>query len=329
MPVANTNNPTKSAVIALDLGGTKLASALFDASGKPRLKRATPLDGRQGRDVGQLISAEMQRLLRAAAKRNVNVSAVGISVPGIVHQQPGTVWAPNIPGWDEFPLRAEIRAALPNRRTRVALTDDRAASILGEAWQGAARGCQHAIFLAVGTGIGAGILAGGRVLNGAHGSAGAVGWLALDRPFRRQYAQCGCFEAHASGNGIAQVAARAAAHRKSYRGSLRAPQNLTAHDVFAAYDQGDPIAKEVLDEAIQFWAMAAANLVSIFNPEKFIFGGGVFGPAAEFIDAIAHEARHWAQPIAIDQVEFAASQLGPAAALHGAARAAINSFSRL
>jgi glucokinase len=200
---------------------------------------------------------------------------------------------------------------------------DRAASILGEVWQGAARGCRNAIFLAVGTGIGAGILVDGRVLRGAQDIAGAVGWMALDRPFRPDYAQCGCFESHASGEGIAKVAKAMSARSKSYRGPLGSKRSISAHDVFAAHEHGDPLAEEVLAEAIRFWGMASANLVSLFNPEMIVFGGGVFGPAKRFLNEIAAEARRWAQPIAIQQVKFEASQLGGDAALYGMAYAAL------
>lgn len=315
--------PNDAAVIALDLGGTKLASALFDESGQPQFKRATPLEHRQGSAVGKLIVSEALRLQRAAARKKLKVRGIGIAVPGIVDERAGTVWAPNIPGWERYPLRAELTDAIKSRTTKIAIVDDRAASILGEVWQGAAQGCRDAIFLAVGTGIGAGILADGRVLRGAHGSAGAIGWLALDRPFQHEYAECGCFESHASGHGIAKVAAAVLARRKSYCGPLRSKREITAHHVFAAFEKADPIAKEVLTEVIEFWAMAAANLVSLFNPEKIIFGGGVFGPATQFIETIATEARRWAQPIAVDQVEFTPSKLGPDAALYGAARCAL------
>ena len=96
-----------------------------------------------------------------------------------------------------------------------------------------------------------------------------------------------------------------------------------SYRLFAAFDEGDAIAKVVIDEATEFWGMAAANLVSLFNPEKIIFGGGVFGPATQLIDSIALEASRWAQPVAMQSVEFEASQLGNAAALHGAAYLAL------
>lgn len=313
----------KQAVIGLDLGGTKLASALFDADGKPIVKRSLPLNQRAGNAVGELITSHVRRLLETAAQRNLSIRSVGICVPGIVRPQTGRVWAPNIPDWDDYPLKAEIKAAVSDQAVKVAIDNDRSASILGEVWQGAARDCRNAIFLAVGTGIGAGILVDGRVLRGSEGIAGAIGWLALDRPFRPEYTACGCFETHASGDGIAKMAAHAATNRKGYRGPLNSDLPLTAHDVFTAYENGDEIAQDVLREAVAYWGMASANLISLFNPEKLVFGGGVFGPATRFLDAIATEARRWAQPVAIERVVFEPSQLEGDAALYGAAYLAL------
>lgn len=310
-------------VIALDLGGTKLASSLYLYDGYKFCKETVSLEGRTGQAVGQLIVSTVTQLQKLAAQRKLKVAAVGVCVPGIVAARSGRVWAPNIPGWDDYPLRAEIRTAIADPKVKVVVESDRTASIRGEVWWGAARGCRNAIFLAVGTGIGAGILIDGRVLNGAHGIAGAIGWLALDRPFQPEYVACGCFESYASGDGLANFAKQLLSRRKNYRGSLRTKTELTAHDVFAAYEKSDEVAKEVVSQTIEFWGMASANLVSLFNPEKIVFGGGVFGPATKFIGAIADEARRWAQPVAMQRVTFEASQLDGDAALYGAAFAAL------
>ena len=93
--------------------------------------------------------------------------------------------------------------------------------------------------------------------------------------------------------------------------------------MFDAYAQGDHIATKVLDKAVEMWGMGAANLVSLFNPEKVIFGGGVFGPAAAFIRRIYDEACKWGQPISMQDVEFCASELQGESALLGAAYMAI------
>ena len=94
--------------------------------------------------------------------------------------------------------------------------------------------------------------------------------------------------------------------------------SITAKDVFDAYNKNDELAVTVIHNAIEYWGMATANLVSLFNPEKIIFGGGVFGPALQFLDAIYDEARKWAQPISIGQVQLLGSALGSEAGLYGA-----------
>jgi glucokinase len=316
---------TSTAVIGLDLGGTKLAGAIFTPQGGILCKNVVPLADRQGRAVGELIRHELTLLLAAVRIRQLKISAIGVSVPGISHSRTGKVWAPNIPGWQDYPLRRELMAAVRDDHIRVAIDNDRACYILGETWRGVAKGCRNAILLAVGTGIGAGVLVDGQVLRGAHDIAGAIGWLALDRPFRREYIPCGCFEHHASGEGLAKVAkALLAAHpgRPAGRGCrvtrLQGCEGLTARDVFAAYDRGDPLAIEVIAQAVEFWGMAVANLVSLFNPEKIIFGGGVFGPGAKFLGDIYAEAKKWAQPISIKQVKLQVSKLGGDAGLYGA-----------
>ena len=93
---------------------------------------------------------------------------------------------------------------------------------------------------------------------------------------------------------------------------------MTARDVFEAYERNDALAIAVINNAVEYWGMAVANLVSLFNPEKIIFGGGVFGPALQLLDAIYEEAKKWAQPISIGQVQLLGSALGNEAGLYGA-----------
>jgi glucokinase len=142
--------------------------------------------------------------------------------------------------------------------------------------------------------------------------------MALNKPFDQKYIQCGCFEYHASGNGMSRVAVELAKSRPHYRGNLKS-ETITAEDIFSAYDQNDEIAIEVIRDCIQYWGMAIANLVSLFNPEKIILGGGVFGPAVQFIPSIYNEALKWAQPISIRRVQIEASALKEDSALYGAA----------
>jgi glucokinase len=306
-------------VIAIDLGGTKVASALVSEQGEILTRGHTLVNGRAGSDVAALVVDQCRRLTRG------NPDAVGVCVPGIYRAQRGTVWAPNIRGWDDYPLLSELQNAL-GPGIRVLVDSDRAAYIVGETWQGAASGARDAIFLAVGTGIGAGILVDGRVLRGHADIAGAIGWLALDRPHRARYAGCGCFEYHASGPGLTNLVRELIETAPEYDGELRGVSidDISTSRVFEAFDRGDPIARHVVDDAIQYWSMATANLVSLFNPETIVFGGGVFGPAVRFLDRIRADAQRWAQPIAMQQVRLVASALGGDAGLYGAARLAMH-----
>lgn len=341
-------------VLAIDLGGTKLSFAVFDMEGALLHTQKVLLEGRYGEDVGQLIIAETASILT-----QWNSIAIGICVPGIYDMGTGRVWAPNIPGWEDYPLLRTMQEVASGRP--VAIDSDRACYVLGESWKGAAQGCRDAIFLAVGTGIGAGILVDGRVLHGHHGIAGAIGWMALEAPFRDDFKACGCFESQASGNGIAAAYQQAKALRvtakpvnadrgddqlnetggnRSYvseevntvdtgddkldkaRGKANGKHLGGAEAVFAAMQAGDEVADKVIRRAIERWGMSVANLVSVFDTEKIIFGGGVFGPAAAYIPDIRAEAERWAQPISMRKVVLEKSWLEDKAGLYGAAKLA-------
>lgn len=305
------------AVIALDLGGTKLAAALFSSPGDIVFKSHYALDKREGKEVGQLIANTTNEILNKAASINEKVDAIGLCVPGIAHAKTGTVWAPNIPEWYDYPLQEELQNSISNKNIKVKIDSDRACYILGEVWKGNARGCSDAIFLSVGTGIGAGILVNNEVLRGSNDIAGAIGWMGLDRPFKEKYISCGDFEYNASGEGIAKIAKEMMGDNKILLKKI-VPKELSAKDIFDAYENGDELAKKIIRNSIECWGMAVANLVSLFNPEKIIFGGGVFGPALKFLDEIYKEAKKWAQPISIQQVKLEGSALGNDAGLYGA-----------
>jgi glucokinase len=312
------------AVIGLDLGATKLAGALFDRSGNILERDGALLAEREGDEVGQLVAGCGGRLRSVARERGMEVEGVGVSVPGIADHEGGRVWAPNIAGWERYPLREVVRAEV-GESCPIVVESDRAASILGEVSRGVAQGRRHAIFLAVGTGIGAGILVDGSILRGAHDIAGAIGWMGLDRPYRAEYDRCGGFESHASGAGIARVARELLEDNARHEGPLGmlAPGEITAQEVFAAYEAGDTLAASVVANAVECWGMAVANLVSLFDPEIVVLGGGLFGPAAKLVDRIIAEARRWAQPVSFAKVTVCASSLGPEACLYGTGELAL------
>ncbi|GET35167.1 glucokinase [Prolixibacter bellariivorans] len=309
-------------VIGIDLGGTKLISAIFSEDGEILDVRKVLLHGKKGNEVSELMQSQLKSLLTIGDSSADQVRAVGISVPGIYNAGSGTVWVPNIDGWDNYPLLSELSETIGGRKIDIEVAGDRACYILGETWKGKARGCQNAIFLAVGTGIGAGIMIDGEVVKGPGGIAGAVGWLALNKPYEDKYIPCGCFEYYASGDGLTRYANELLSLQPDYSGMFRT-REVNAYNLFCAYDDSDEIAVQVIDNAIEYWGMAVANLVSILNPEVVIFGGGVFGEAVRFLDKIYQEAVKWGQPIAMKQVRLEASWNAEMAGLYGAAKLAI------
>ena len=145
----------------MDVGGTKIAASVVDSEGNAcsNIRVATERQD-TARSIGQI--AELAH--RAVELSRIpwgDISAVGVAVPGIYYAATGLVWAPNLPGWDHIPLRNKLAGKLP---ARIVLDSDRAAYVTGEQWLGIARGLTDVIFLAVGTGIGAGIISSGRLI---------------------------------------------------------------------------------------------------------------------------------------------------------------------
>jgi glucokinase len=311
----------KEYVIAVDLGATKLETALSDSQGNLEQIKKRLLGNRQGAEIATLMAQEINILLESNKERQIN--AIGICVPGIANQTDGTVWAPNIGGWDYFPLVQTLQTLLPGELP-IQIDSDRACSILAESWLGAAKGARDALFLAVGSGIGLGILANGTVLRGFGDIAGATGWMSLCQTHQPGYESFGCFEYHASGDGLARVAKEKLLSQEYDTSLLKniEPEKLRAEDVFAAYEKGDTMAAAVIHEAIAFWGQAIANYISLFNPQFIILGGGVFGPAIQFLPQIIAECKRWAQPISMTQVKIMPSALEKKAILLGASRMA-------
>ncbi len=289
-------------VLAVDLGGTKASFAVIDADGAVRARTKRPSHEGGVAVSYEALAAAAADTVRAAGLQWKDVRAAGVVVPGIYNPATGRAWAPNLWGRDEVALGDELRARLP---VPVVIDSDRSGYVLGEAWRGAARGATDVVFLAVGTGIGAGILSHGRLVRGSGGIAGAVGWFALDPRWREDYGRMGGFEAEAAGPALARRFGAA-----------------SAEDVAAAARRGDPAARRAVDETVEWLAMGIANLISVLNPQVVVLGGGLMQASDLFLEPVRHAVRRWAQPLAVEQCRIELTALGEDAALFGAARLA-------
>ncbi len=167
----------------------------------------------------------------------------------------------------------------------------------------------------------------GKILHGFNDGVGAVGWLAIEKPFNPTFKNKGCFEYLASSKGIINsVKNKLLQNERATFLKKKDFNQLSIKDIFDAHSKNDPLAINVLNETIEYWGIAAANIISLFNPEIIIFGGTLFGPALAFLENIKKEAEKWAQPIFIENVEFVGSKLGASAGLFGAGHLAMKKF---
>jgi len=310
-------------VLAVDLGGTKLAVALVNSHGKVMTRKSVQVDGSSARAPVKQIVALARELVGSKSLRG-EVAAAGVAVPGLVRRD-GTVWAPNLRGWKKMPLARRLKIALG---VNVVVESDRNAAVLGEVWRGAARGKDDAVVLMLGTGIGAGILSGGRLVRGAHELSGCAGWMVVtDEPALKE--QClGQLESLAAGPAIALAAQKELARGKGGLLEKIQTEAITAYDVAEAARRGDRVGIEVYREAGRILGYGVANLVSLLDPEIVVIGGGLAGASDLFLDALRVAMKERAQPIAAKKVKVTVSRLAGDANLLGGAWAAIEGSRR-
>jgi glucokinase len=314
------------AIISVDLSSYDVTCAALSKSGKVLFRENLSIENLEGSSVSLLIQKQVKKILKIFEHHPLQIKSAGISVPGIYYSKSGTVWAPNIPGWKEYPLRQDMLKLVEyNVMTKIA--SRRTCDILGEKWLGTARKTKNAIYFSVGSGIGAGVLIDGRILHGFNDGVGAIGWMTANCPFREEFRSKGTLEYLSSSKGILNSAREMILKGEKARIlNNKDIQHLTVEDIFKAYDLKDPIALKVINNCIELWGIAVANLISLLNPEIIVFGGALFGPAIRFIDRIKSESERWAHPLFFDKVKFVKSDLGSDAALFGAGHLAVKKF---
>jgi len=312
------NRMAANCVLAVDLGGTKLAAALVDRNGKVLTRKSVNVDRSSAlAPVKQIV--ELARELVGGKSLRGKVAAAGVAVPGLVRRD-GSVWAPNLPGWKKMALARRLKSALG---VAVVVESDRNAAVLGEAWRGAARGKSDAIVLMLGTGIGAGILSGGRLVRGAHELSGCAGWMVVTDEHGPEVQRVGQLESLAAGPAIARAAKKELARGKGGLLEEIPAETINAYQVAEAARRGDIVGIEVYLEAGRLLGYGVANLVSLFDPEIVVIGGGLAGASDLFLDALRKGMKERAQPIAGKKVNVAVSRLGGDANLLGVAWAAM------
>ena len=304
-------------VFVVDLGGTKCSAAIVDRNGRIANRRTVPVDLASA--AAPILQIRQLAEEFADDKNPARVfAAAAIAVPGLVRKN-GTVWAPNLPAWTSMPLARRLTRVLG---IPVAVESDRIAAMLGESWMGAARGKSDAILLMMGTGVGAGVLSGGRIIRGAHELSGCAGWMTVTREDVPTAAGNGELESLVAGPAIARIARERLLKGEESILSRLDSAKITARDVAAAAREHDPLALDIFNMAGKLLGYGIANLISLFDPEIVILSGGL----AETTDLLLAPLRvamfERAQPLAVKQVRIRISKLGSKANLVGCARLA-------
>ncbi len=261
-------------IIAIDLGGTQLRAALCTSDGTihRRVKKKTRAE--RGPE------AVLERVCQAAQEiwpSDDPLRAISMLAPGPLDPFKGIVMgAPNLPGWDHVPVRDILSARfdLP-----VFVGNDANLAGLGEHRYGAGRGVEDMIYMTISTGIGGGIVTGGKLFVGARGLAGEIGHMVIQPG--GPLCGCGnrgCLEALASGTAIGHQAQTLAAHGRAPAILAAAGGDVAQVDsksVGEAAAQGDKVARKLLDQAGRYIGIGVVNLMHLFNPQRFVLGGGV------------------------------------------------------
>lgn len=308
-------------VLAIDIGGTKLAAGVVDAAGRILARDEVPTLAAEGPErVLHRIVRLAEDVLAAPRVSGDSLQRIGIGCAGPVDRRAGLILnPPNLPGWVRVPLVERIEKALG---LPAVLENDANAAALGEFRYGAGKGANSLVYLTVSTGIGSGIILDGKIWHGLKDGAGEVGHMTLlpDGPI----CGCGnrgCLEAFASGPSIARRAREALATERPSR--LREVGDFTAADVVRLAQERDALAAEVWEETVRYLGLGVAAIVTILAPERVVIGGGVTQAGDFLFERLRREVRRRVKLVAVESVPILPAALGPDVGILGAAAVAL------
>ena len=278
--------------IGVDLGGTNLRIAAVDDQGKLVEKVTLGTKVSLGRDhvIDDMCDA-IQRLSEKF-KDSAPLLGIGIGVPGIIDKETGLLReSPNLPGWADYPVRAEIERRL---KTIVILENDANVAALGEQWLGAAKDYSDIAMVTLGTGVGGGIVIGGEIFRGANGMAGEIGHCTVEPDGHPcGCGNIGCVEQYASAKAVVRMAREAIARNGSsaLARAARSDAELSAQSIYNLAIQGDEDARRVFRYMGRCLGILLATLVNSLNLPIYVIGGGVSSAWDAFAPAVFDELR--------------------------------------
>lgn len=311
-------------VVGIDIGPHRMNVIVADLDGKPvAVSRHSTATAQDGALLLALVRSAIRNALHEAHVPRQAVLSVAAGSPGIIDPDTGAViLAPSVPGWSSRHLGQELQRSF---RCPVRIDNDVNLAVLGERWRGAAQEAQTVVFVQWGERIGAGICIGGQVHRGAANGAGEIGYLSVlgDDPLNGSLTDAegrGLFEREAGAAAITRLGEEMARRRGGRLAEvLDETGALDAAAVFAAAEQGDTGAREVVDIVLDRFARGLAALLLILDPDMLVVGGGISGAGGPMLSAVKERLAH----LVLVTSEVKLSMLGEEAAAWGAVRLAL------
>ncbi len=314
----------RSIYLGVDIGGTKVAAGLVDARGKILCKTRVPMSS-TGSEAEGLASVEQAIEAAMGMKPRLRdaVAAIGISSPGPLDPRAGVIInPPNLPCWRNLQITKKLKT---RRRLPIHLDNDANAAALAEAAWGAGQGYDSVFYATLGTGIGAGIVFGGKIYHGRTGCAAEGGHVSID--FHGPKCACGklgCIEALAAGPAVAKRArgklatSGAAAERLLERAGGKA-EGITAEVVAEAWRAGDALAASILQETADLLTVWLGSIVDLLEPDVIIFGGGMGALMSEWFGYIRERLAKWSINSRCEEIPMVRARYGEDSGIAGGA----------
>ncbi len=319
--------------VGLDVGGTSIKAGVVDDAGVPLSSVDLTTEAWRGQEFGLARMAEAARLaVREAGLQFSQIAAIGAATPGTMDLPAGIILdPPNLKPWQNVPVRKYLEETygLPT-----AFQNDANAAAFGEYWVGTGRGVDSIVLFTLGTGIGGGIVIGGRIHEGQHSHGAEVGHIriALDNARMCGCGRRGCLEAYASATSVVARTEEALAvdsGRSTLHKLTASGQTLSARAVFEAGAAGDALAESIVAETAFFLAVGATSLMHVIDPDMVIFGGGMTAAGPPFLERIRRHVRELAFPIPAERTQILLAVLGSDAGFIGAAGCARQLYLRV
>ncbi len=312
------------ATLGIDIGGTKVAAGLVDASGTILFQTRVPMIANGSAEAGfSAVVDAINAVFTARPDARSGLAGIGICSPGPLDPRAGVVInPPNLPCWRNFPLAAEVQRVFG---VQARVDNDANAAGLAEAIWGAGVGYRDVFYATLGTGIGTGIVLDKRIHHGRTGSAAEGGHITIDYHGPRcACGKLGCIEVLCSGPAIAKRA------RENIEGSPRTGakilelaagnlEQIQAETVAEAFRQGDPLAIELLQTTADFLTVWIGNIVDLLEPDVMIFGGGVSELMSAFFGRIREQLPNWSINQRATEIPIVRAKYGSDAGIAGAA----------